>query len=680
MDFLFEIGVEELPARYVDSSEAELKKLITESFKEERVDFRSVKSFSTPRRLALLIEGIAEKQEDLHKKSTGPSVEAAYKDGKLTKAGEGFLKGQNAEEADIQIIENEKGKYIFVEKFYAGKNTAEILPELLDKAIKRLTFDKSMKWSDKQFRFARPIKWILALLDNKVLDFDFEGIKASNKTRGMRNFASQDIEVTDASKYEGILEENYVIADHGKRKEKLLSSIRENCENDGDKVTVNDYLLEEVLNLVEYPYAIKGEFSKNYLELPEDIITITMETHQRYFPVRDKDGKLANKFVLIRNAPVYSEAVKKGNEKVIEPRLADAKFFYDEDLKIKLDQNVEKLKNVVFQKDMGTIYEKIERSEQIADYIINTLKLDSRKDDIKRTVYLSKADLVSNVIGEKEFTKLQGFMGEIYARHEGEKESVAKGIFEHYLPRYQGDVLPSTIEGAVAGIADKIDTIVGCFSVGLIPTSSKDPYALRRAAQGIVSVCLHQNLDIDYEELIDNTFEIFVKNKKTAGNKEEIIRQIKEFFKQRLLYILSEELDKELISYVINLETRVDTLKNRVKILEELSKTDKFETLVNLLKRVKNILKENKSDNISVSEELFEKQEETELFNYTKELSKTVNGKEFYDIVNMLLENADIINNFFDNVMVIAKEDEVKNNRLGLLQNLQKLVDKTIFV
>lgn len=680
MDFLFEIGVEELPARYVDSSEAELKKLITESFKEERVDFKSVESFSTPRRLALLIEGIAEKQEDLHKKSTGPSVEAAYKDGKLTKAGEGFLKGQNAEEADIQIIENEKGKYIFVEKFYAGKNTAEILPELLDKAIKRLTFDKSMKWSDKQFRFARPIKWILALLDNKVLDFDFEGIKASNKTRGMRNFASQDIEVLDASKYEEILEENYVIANHNKRKEKLLSSIRENCENDGDKVTVNDYLLEEVLNLVEYPYAIKGEFSKNYLELPEDIITITMETHQRYFPVRDKDGKLANKFVLIRNAPVYSEAVKKGNEKVIEPRLADAKFFYDEDLKVKLDQNVEKLKNVLFQKDMGTIYEKIERSEQIADYIINTLKLNSKKDDIKRTVYLSKADLVSNVIGEKEFTKLQGFMGEIYARHEGEKESVAKGIFEHYLPRYQGDVLPSTIEGAVAGIADKIDTIVGCFSVGLIPTSSKDPYALRRAAQGIISVCLHQNLDIDYEELIDNTFEIFIKNKKTSGSKEEIIRQIKEFFKQRLLYILSEELDKELISYVINLETRVDTLKNRVKILEELSKTDKFETLVNLLKRVKNILKENKADNISVSEELFEKQEETELFNYTKELSKTVNGKEFYDIVNMLLENADIINNFFDNVMVIAKKDEIKNNRLGLLQNLQKLVDKTIFV
>ena len=680
MDFLFEIGVEELPARYVDSSEAELKKLMTESLKEERIDFKSAKSFSTPRRLALLIEGMAQKQEDLHKKSTGPSVEAAYKDGKLTKAGEGFLKGQNADEADIKIIENEKGKYISVEKFYAGKDTAEILPDLLNKALKGLTFDKSMKWSDKQFRFARPIKWILALLDNKVLNFDFEGIKASDKTRGMRNFASQDIEINNISDYESILEKNYVIADHKKRKDQILKSIKENCENDGDTVIVNDYLLEEVLNLVEYPYAIKGEFSKSYLELPEDIITITMETHQRYFPVKDKDGKLTNKFVLIRNAPVYSEVVKKGNEKVIEPRLADAKFFYDEDLKVKLDQNVEKLKNVVFQKDMGTIYEKMERSEQIADYIINVLKLDSSKEDIKRTVYLAKADLVSNVIGEKEFTKLQGFMGEVYARHEGEKESVAKGIFEHYLPRYQGDVLPDTIEGAVAGIADKMDTITGCFSVGLIPTSSKDPYALRRAAQGIVSVCLHQNLDIDYSELIDNTLEIFSKNKEIKGKKEEISAQIKEFFKQRLLYILSEELNKDLISYVINLETKVYTLKNRVKILEELSKTDKFETLVNLLKRVKNILRENKTDNISVKEELFEKAEETELFNYIKRLEKTVNEEEFHGVVNVLLENANIINNFFDNVMVIAEKNEIKNNRLELLRNLQKLVDKTIFI
>lgn len=680
MNFLFEIGVEELPSRYVNSSEKELEKLISEKLKEERIGYKSLNSYSTPRRVAVLAEGLSDKQEELYKKSLGPSVEAAFKDGKLTKAGEGFLKGQDAKESDIKIIENEKGKYISIEKYYAGKDTREILPNILDSSIRSLSFDKSMKWSDKQFRFARPIKWILALLDNEILNFEFEGIKSSNKTRGMRNFASQEIEVKDIMNYENILEKNFVIADSGKRRERILNSIKENCENDGDKVIVNDYLLDEVVNLVEYPYAIKGEFSENYLDLPEDIITITMETHQRYFPVRNSNGKLSNKFVLIRNAPEYSELVKNGNEKVIEPRLADAKFFYDEDLKVKLAENVEKLKHVVFQKDMGTIYEKIERMGKITDYLVEVLNLSDKKEDIKKTVYLSKADLVSNVIGEKEFTKLQGFMGEIYARHEGEKESVAKGIFEHYLPRYQGDILPTTIEGAVSGIADKIDTIVGCFSVGLIPTSSKDPYALRRAAQGIISVCLSQNLDINYSDLIDKTLEIFKEEKKISGKEEEVLLQIKEFFKQRLLYILSEDLNKELITYIINIEDRIVTLKNRAAILEELSKTDKFEILVNLLKRTRNILKENKVKLEAVKESIFEKSEEQELFNYIKDLEKTINNQEFYHIIETLLKNAHIINNFFDNVMIIVDNESVKNNRLNLLKSLEKLTSRTIFV
>ena len=680
MNFLFEIGVEELPSRYVNSSEKELEKLISEKLKEERIGYKSLKSYSTPRRVAVLAEGLSDKQEELYKKSLGPSVEVAFKDGKLTKAGEGFLKGQDAQESDIKIIENEKGKYISIEKYYAGHVTKEILPDILDSSIRSLSFDKSMKWSDKQFRFARPIKWILALLDNEILDFEFEGIKSSNKTRGMRNFASQEIEVKDIMDYENILEKNFVIADSGKRKEKILNSIKENCENDGDKVIVNDYLLDEVVNLVEYPYAIKGEFSENYLDLPEDIITITMETHQRYFPVRNSSGKLSNKFVLIRNAPEYSKLVKNGNEKVIEPRLADAKFFYDEDLKVKLAENVEKLKHVVFQKDMGTIYEKIERMGKITDYLVEVLNLSDKKEDIKKTVYLSKADLVSNVIGEKEFTKLQGFMGEIYAKHEGEKESVAKGIFEHYLPRYQGDILPTTIEGAVSGIADKIDTIVGCFSVGLIPTSSKDPYALRRAAQGIISVCLSQNLDINYSDLIDKTLEIFKEEKKISGNEKEILLQIKEFLKQRLLYILSEDLNKELITYIINIEERIVTLKNRVSILEELSKTDKFEILVNLLKRTRNILKENKVIFETVKESIIEKNEEQELFNYIKELEKTINNQEFYHIIETLLKNAHIINNFFDNVMIIVDNESIKNNRLNLLKSLENLTSRTIFV
>ena len=313
MDFLFEIGLEELPSRYVDEAEADFKKIMENELKTERINFSEIESFSTPRRIAVIVKNIAEKQENLVKKSTGPSIEVAYKDGKLTKAGEGFVKSQNATEEDIKIIENEKGKYIFIEKYIEGKNTKEILSVILTNILNKIEFEKSMKWSDRTFRFARPIKWFVTLLGNEVLPFEFEGIKGGNTTRGMRYFASQEVEIKSPEDYQKVLKEVFVIPKKEERKAEILKSIKENCENDGDKAIINNYLLEEVVNLVEYPYAIKGEFSKDYLLLPEDIITITMETHQRYFPVKDSNGKLVNKFILIRNAPEYSETVKKGN-------------------------------------------------------------------------------------------------------------------------------------------------------------------------------------------------------------------------------------------------------------------------------------------------------------------------------------------------------------------------------
>ena len=521
MNFLFEIGIEELPARYVNQAEEDLKQIITQELSNERIKFTNIQSFSTPRRFAVIVENISEKQEDLDKKSIGPSINVAYKDGVLTKAGEGFVKSQNATIDDIKVIENEKGQYISVEQFIKGIATKDVLPQILDTVLRKIEFEKNMKWSDKEFRFARPIKWFVTLLNGEILPFEFEGIKSSNVTRGMRIFASQNIVLENESDYEKTLEGNVVIPSREKRKQAILDSVHNNCEQDGDRVVVNDYLLEEVVNLVEYPYAIKGEFSADYLNLPEDIITITMETHQRYFPVLDENGKLTNKFVLIRNANEYSEIVKKGNEKVIEPRLADAKFFFDEDLKAKFEENTLKLKEVVFQKDMGTIYEKVERSLEIANYIINELELQTKEKSILRTIELAKADLVTNVIGEKEFTKLQGFMGQVYAEKQGEDTNVAKGIFEHYLPRYQGDKLPETLEGAIAGISDKIDTVVGCFAVGLKPTSSKDPYALRRAVQGIIMVALEMKLNINYEELVSKVLSIFSNSKKVKESNVE---------------------------------------------------------------------------------------------------------------------------------------------------------------
>ncbi len=674
MDFLFEIGLEELPSRYVNQAEEDLKKIMEEELKTERIRFSEIESFSTPRRIAVIVKNIAERQEDLDRKSIGPSIEIAYKDGKLTKAGEGFLKSQGVEESDIKIVENEKGKYISIEKFIKGEETKKILSHILERAVRKMEFEKSMKWADRTFRFARPIKWFVTLFGNKVLSFEFEGLKGGNRTKGMRYFASQEIELSSPSEYESRLRDAFVIVKKEDRKEAILKSIRENCENDGDKAIINNYLLEEVINLVEYPYAIKGEFSEDYLLLPEDITTITMETHQRYFPVKDRNGKLTNKFILIRNAPEYSETVKKGNEKVIEPRLADAKFFFDEDLKHNFSDNIDKLKEVTFQKDMGTIYDKISRSRKIAEYLISELGLENKRKNILRTVELSKADLVSNVISEKEFTKLQGFMGSIYAERQGEDKEVSTGIFEHYLPRYQGDQLPVTVEGAIAGISDKIDTVTGCFAVGLKPTSSKDPYALRRAVQGIVQVALKLELRIDYKELVEKAYEIFSADKKVLA--ENVVNDIIDLFKQRVANVLSESYGKELILYEIDLESNLIKLKNRLSVLLELSKTENFGILINLLKRIKNIVKD-AEEKVAVSEALFEKEEEEALFNLGNRLENLESG-DFSEYIKILLESAEIINSYFDNVIINSEDEKVRNNRIATLRKVEKSIDKMI--
>lgn len=668
MRLLFEIGVEELPSRYVLKASKDLLENLKKELNKERIKFSGDVEFNSPRRMAVYISEISEKQDDFYEKKMGPSVSVAYKDGILTQAAKGFIQSQGLTENDIKIEKTDKGEYIYVEKNFKGVYTKDIISDILVRTIKSIEFDKNMKWGKRSFRFARPIKWILATLDDEVIDFEFEGVKSGNRTRGMRLYGNQDILISDSSKYESELLKEYVVVDPIKRRQMVIDSVKNNCENDGDKAIINDYLLDEVYNLVEYPFAIKGEFNKDYLKLPEDIITITMETHQRYFPVKDSNGNLVNKFILIRNAPEFSELVKKGNEKVIEPRLSDAKFFFDEDLKIKLDDMVEKLKQVTFQKDMGTIFDKIERSTKIAKYLIDDLSL-SNEEDILRTIYLAKADLVSNVISEKEFTKLQGFMGSVYAKHEGEKENVSKGIFEHYLPRYQGDMLPETIEGAIVSISDKLDTVIGCFAVGLIPTSSKDPYALRRATQGIVLTAINSGLNFDYIKLINKAYEIFSSDKKVLN--ENTVKNVVDFFKLRLEAQLQTRFSKNLISYQINKESKIINLVSKIEYLEKLSKTDDFEILINLIKRLKNISK-NIDKEVNVS--LFNKKEEKNLYEITSKLKGNIED------INILLEHKDIINNFFENVIINDSDENIRNNRLALVDKIVNKLDEVIEV
>lgn len=653
MKFLFELGVEELPSRYVDISEKALKDNVEKELKQNRINYEKITSFSTPRRLAFVIDGLSEIQEDLNEVKIGPNVAVALKDGEPTKALIGFLKSNGVE--DYSLVCKDKAKYIQIKKYIKGKNTIEILPIILEKSLKSLEFEKTMKWGMHEFKFVRPIKWIVAIVDNKVIDFEFEGIKACNTTRGMRVFGSQEIVIDDISNYEKLLLENFVVANHDKRRQMILDSIYKNCDSDDRKTQIDEKLLSEVVNLVEYPYAILGSFDESYLELPEDLITITMKTHQRYFPVRFNDGRLSNNFVVIRNAPEYSESVKLGNEKVIIPRLADSKFFFDEDLKIDFSSNVEKLKNVMFQKDMGTIYEKMQRSTEIAKFL-------NASSDTLRAIYLAKADLVTNVINEKEFTELQGMMGNIYARKNGENEKVSTAIEEHYLPRFQNDRLPETIEGTIVGIIDKLDTSIGAFCVGLKPTGSKDPFAIRRATQGICLLALNKKLDVDYVKLINKAYEIFSSKKEVIYS--NALDEYISYFKKRLENVLQEKYSKELISYVIQTETNFKLLLQKLEKLKTLENTDKFTELVNIIKRIKNIVKNNTITKLN--EDLFESNYEKNLFNLLGELQ----NRDFSSKIDILLEKESVINNFFDNVKINVEDKDILNNRIALLNNL----------
>ena len=663
MNFLFELGVEELPARYVDITSNELKNKVVDKLVSNKISFDSIENFSTPRRLSFIITNICEKQEDITEVKFGPKLEIAFKDGIPTKALLGFLATNGLAKNEYEIVDTEKGAYIKITKHKKGRQTKEILCEILDTSIRQLEFEKAMKWSDKQFRFVRPIKWIVAMLDDKVIDFSFENIKASNITRGMRVFASQEILIDKIENYEKLLFENYVVIRRDKREKMLLESIEKNCNTDTEKAVISKKLLDEVVNLVEYPFAIKGDFDEKYLKLPEELITITMKTHQRYFPIRTKDGKLTNHFVVIRNGIEYSSKVKLGNEKVIEPRLADSKFFFDEDLKSNMNDWIEKLKNITFQKDMGTIYDKVQRTKKIAKYL-------GADENTMRAIELCKADLVSNVINEKEFTGLQGMMGEIYALNSGENIKVAKAIREHYMPRFQNDTLPNSIEGSISAIADKLDTGMGAFCVGLKPTGSKDPYAIRRAIQGMVSIALNEKLDINYEDLLSKAYEIFSNDKKVLS--ENVLSDFNNFLCQRLENVLQEFYSKELISYIIGIEKNFKNIIEKLDKLKTIENTDNFNELITILKRMKNITKDNKC--IYINENLFSHECEKSMFNLYIKLK----NKSFSDIIDILTNNSSVINSYFDNVKINVSDENIRNNRLALLSSILNICSNVI--
>ena len=499
--FLLEVGVEELPSRFVESTLTQIKENLEKSLKENRVEFENIEKYGTPRRLTFVINNICDKQSDLEEELKGPSKKISVDaDGNFTKPALGFMKSKGLDEANVYFKQVGKDEYLFGTLKQEGQATSEVLKEIVPAAIKGVTFPKAMRWGGKNMRFARPIRWMVALLNDEVLPINLEGIVASNVTKGHRFLGAKEIVVNSVEDYKAKLRENYVILDQAERKAMIVEQANKVAESLGGKVIMDSDLLDEVTCIVEYPTAFYGEFDKEYLKLPKRVVITPMQDHQRYFPVEDADGNLLPNFIAVRNGDSFGiENVKAGNEKVLEARLADALFFYREDTKRNLAFFKERLKTVVFQEKLGTIYDKSERITKLSAVIADSLGCADKKADIVRAAELCKADLVTNMVFE--FDELQGYMGMEYSKLEGENPAVSQAIYEHYMPVSAGAEVPASLEGSVVSIADKLDSIAGFFAIGIQPTGSQDPFALRRQALGILNILMENKITIDIKEI-----------------------------------------------------------------------------------------------------------------------------------------------------------------------------------
>src|SRR5690625_1623999 len=531
---LFEIGIEELPARFVDDAENQLFEKTNQWLTELRIGFDTVTSFSTPRRLAVLIKGIAAEQTTIQEEVRGPSEQIAKDEqGEWTKAAIGFAKGQGKTTDDIYIKDVKGTAYIFVEKHIEGQKTIELLPSF-KKIIESIQFQQNMRWGEGSFKYARPIRWLVALYNHQVIPFQVANVKTGLETFGHR-FLGEKIILDNPLEYEAKLEENFVIADPKKREQFIIDGAKQLEKEENFHIEIDADLLTEVRNLVEFPTVFYGTFNEEYLKLPTEVLITSMKEHQRYFPVKTNEGKLLPYFVSVRNGDNYEiQTVVRGNEKVLSARLSDGQFFYEEDQKQTIDFYQEKLTRVVFQEKLGTTHEKVERVIALTKMLSKLLDVDSKTvDKTVRAAEISKFDLMTEMVNK--ITELQGIMGEKYARLFGEDEVVAKAIREHYLPNQAEGNLPESLPGAIISVADKLDTIVGFISVGLKPTGSQDPYSLRRQATGILSILQARKWEISLESLLSITM-----NQYGLEENNEIKADLEEFFKLRASYLLKK--------------------------------------------------------------------------------------------------------------------------------------------
>jgi glycyl-tRNA synthetase beta chain len=674
-ELLLEIGTEEIPAGFVPQALMDLEALARKELEASRIDFRGTKTLGTPRRLVLVIESVSEKQRDEETRKIGPSKQAAFDaKGNPTKAAIGFAKGQSVPVESLTVIQTEKGEYVCAVKKESGRPTAELLSSLLPKWILSIPFQKSMKWADVPIRFVRPIHWILALFGGEVVPFEVDPIRSGNVTYGHRFMNPGPLTVKDFQSYLQKTREAFVIVDPLERKRKIENEmIREGARVSG-RVLKDQDLLDEVNFLVEYPVALCGGFEHKFLSLPRDILIHSMKEHQRYFPLVDGHGVLLPHFVCVSNImPKNREVVVKGNEKVLKARLSDAAFFFEDDLKIPLEKRLEQLKKVVFQAKLGTSYEKVMRFKELALWMAE--RIDPKlRDTVERTSLLCKADLVTGMVGE--FPKLQGIVGKEYARLSKEKPEVAEAIYEHYLPGFAGDRLPSSPIGDIVSVADKMDTIVGCFGVGLVPTGTADPFGLRRQALAIIRIVLEKQYSLSLRGLIEESGKQL--KEKMERPFEEVKQEVLDFFRVRYQnFLLDKGYPFDVTDAVLSISfDELLDIQGRIDALRKASEWKDFESIVIAFKRAMNILKGSppkKEMNPSLFAESVEKNL-YEAFALAKEkISGSLSEKDYEAALLEMTRMKKPIDEFFDGVMVMVEDEAIRNNRLALLDEIGKV-------
>ncbi|MGK7952822.1 MAG: glycine--tRNA ligase subunit beta [Xenococcaceae cyanobacterium] len=694
-NYLLEVGVEELPASFVQSAIAQWQTLIPQSLNSEFLTPEAIEVYGTPRRLAVLIKNIPARQADREEEIKGPPGKVAFKDGKPTKAAEGFARKQGVTLEELEVRDTPKGEFVFIQKKIAGRSSLEILQELSLQWITSLEGKRLMRWGDGDFRFSRPIRWLVALLDETIVPLEIvngsENIISDRLSAGHRVLHPEAVSIPNALAYVDSLRAAYVEVDPQERKKQIVAEIETLTKELNGIADIQPALLSEVVNLVEYPTAIIGEFDAEFLNLPPEVVTTVMVTHQRYFPVK-KQGEsqytLLPKFITISNGdPTKKEIIAEGNARVIRARLADAQFFYRADCDESLETYLPQLETVTFQEDLGTMRDKVDRLMAVASTICEQLELDeAQRQEIESTALLCKADLVTQMV--YEFPELQGVMGEKYALISGESAEVAKGIFEHYLPRGADDIMPTALHGQIVGIADRLDTLIGIFGLGMIPTGSGDPFALRRAANAIVNIIWYADLEINLAELIEQGADDFVA---AHPNRESPATSVEEFFLQRIRTILQEEknIDYDLVNAVLGeedfeyqeraLQDLLD-VRDRALFLQSIRDNNQLDIIYETVNRSTRLAEKGDLNTQELNPEtvvnsaLFEKSSEQAFYDALLELvPQTIAAqteRNYQSLVDGLAKIAPIVSNFFDgedSVLVMAEDPEVQTNRLNLL-------------